>query len=37
MTVKLPHQDMDIQSDWQAGILDVDGKLYEYLCEYFKK
>ena len=28
---------MDIQSDWQAGRLDVDGKLYKYMCEYFSK
>ena len=28
---------MDIQSGWQAGRLDVDGKLYEYMCEYFCK
>ena len=26
---------MDIQSDWQSGRLDVDGKLYEHICEYF--
>lgn len=26
---------MDIQSGWQGGILDVDGKLYEYMKEYF--
>ena len=28
---------MDIQSSWQAGTLDVDGKLYKDMCEYFKK
>ena len=28
---------MDIQSGWQAGRLDVDGKLYDYMCEYFRK
>ncbi len=28
---------MNIQSGLQAGILDVDGKLYEYMCEYFNK
>ena len=28
---------MDIQSSWQAGRLDVDGKLYKYMCEYFRK
>ena len=28
---------MDIQSGWQAGRLDVDGKLYEYMCESFNK